>query len=158
MRVASLILGLAAICSPAAAIRTCGAKPPQAFLDASTVLYSKLEGSQPVADGPVEVRAFFHVVTKGPKVQDGNLTEETMRKQFDVLQKEFARYSIQFQLANTTRTINTDWAAGKDELGMKEALRQGSYADLNFYFLPNMGDLLGVSLRLYALNKTLEAN
>jgi hypothetical protein len=32
------------------------------------------------------------------------------------------------------------WASGEDEVAMKSALRRGSYADLNLYFLSNLGD------------------
>ena len=45
---------------------------------------------------------------------------------------------------STDSTTNDAWAQGADELGMKRALRKGTYSDLNVYFLSDLGDnLLG---------------
>ncbi len=56
----------------------------------------------------------------------------------------YAPMNISFNLVETTTTVNAEWAAGNDDLGMKTALRKGSYDDLNMYFLSDLGDgLLG---------------
>jgi hypothetical protein len=66
--------------------------------------------------------------------------------QLNTLNKAYAPHRIHFTLRNTTRTVNPAWSSDTtgNELPMKRALRQGSYASLNIYFLPNMsGSSLG---------------
>lgn len=53
-----------------------------------------------------------------------------------------------FNLLDTDFTVNDEWAAAgqgtQAELDMKSELHQGSYADLNLYFLSDLGGgLLG---------------
>ena len=40
-----------------------------------------------------------------------------------------------FNLIDTTFTVNTNWATGNDELGMKRELKQGDYSTLNIYYV-----------------------
>jgi hypothetical protein len=47
----------------------------------------------------------------------------------------FVFHSVSFALADTDFTIDSDWAAGNNELAMKSSLRNGSYSDLNLYFI-----------------------
>lgn len=60
----------------------------------------------------------------------------------------YAPLNVAFNLVDTDFTTNNAWAAAGDsssaELAMKRALHQGSYADLNLYFLSDLGGgLLG---------------
>lgn len=54
----------------------------------------------------------------------------------------YAPYDISFVQADADWTVNANWASDGAELAMKTALRQGTYADLNLYFIPSM-DYLG---------------
>jgi hypothetical protein len=52
----------------------------------------------------------------------------------------YSQMSVSFNLLSTTRTVNDEWARGGDEIGMKKQLRRGTYADLNLYFLSDLGN------------------
>lgn len=54
----------------------------------------------------------------------------------------YAPYSISFVQADADWTVNSNWASDGAELAMKKALRKGTYADLNLYFINSM-DYLG---------------
>lgn len=65
------------------------------------------------------------------------------------MNQEYAGMNVNFVLRSTDYTVNSAWASAQPqsqtEYNMKNALRQGSYADLNLYFLSNLGGgLLGV--------------
>ncbi len=52
---------------------------------------------------------------------------------------------ISFRLLATDYTVNDAWATRSQETQMKQALRRGSYNDLNMYFLSDLGGgLLGI--------------
>lgn len=55
--------------------------------------------------------------------------------QVDVLNAQYAPHSVSFNLAGTTRTINSAWADDSDELAYKRELRRGDYSTLNIYLL-----------------------
>ena len=54
------------------------------------------------------------------------------------MNSDYAGIGITFTLRDTTFTVDPTWASGEDDLGMKTALRQGSYADLNMYYLSDL--------------------
>lgn len=58
------------------------------------------------------------------------------------MNERYAPNGISFVQAGLDYTINSAWAADSGELTMKKSLRQGSYADLNLYFEPQL-DYLG---------------
>lgn len=70
-----------------------------------------------------------------------------MNEQISVMNDDFAPSGFQFALVNTTHTINEDWARRSfepdNETAMKSALRQGTYADLNIYFVTQLDEMLG---------------
>lgn len=60
---------------------------------------------------------------------------------------DFIPHGITFKLIKTLYHYDDDWATGVDELEMKTAVRQGTYADLNIYYVSDLfettGSLLG---------------
>lgn len=66
-----------------------------------------------------------------------------INNQMKVLNDNYAPSSISFTLAGTDKTVNGRWATDQDEMTMKSKLRKGTYADLNLYFVEDMGDNLG---------------
>jgi hypothetical protein len=83
-------------------------------------------------------------VTSTAKKND--ITPQMARDQMRALNGAYNTYNIRFSLANLTRTINDAWALGAtaDDLAMKQALRQGTYATLNIYFQTDLaGSILG---------------
>lgn len=50
------------------------------------------------------------------------------------MQDAYRNASISYRLKGVTREVNDTWARNDDEIGMKNALRKGSYSTLNVYF------------------------
>ncbi|KAI2633954.1 metalloprotease [Xylaria nigripes] len=92
----------------------------------------------------VTVNTYFHVVSKTQDPADGYLTQKMLDDQFTALNKAYNPHGFAFNLIGSDWTVNSTWSVGKDEKDMKVALRKGSYADLNIYFMTELGkDLLG---------------
>jgi hypothetical protein len=61
-----------------------------------------------------------------------------MDEQLAVMNEAYAPYDIQFTLLGTDWTVNANWAKDGAETTMKAALRKGTYADVNVYFVSSM--------------------
>lgn len=70
-----------------------------------------------------------------------------VEEQIRVMNKAYADSRFSFNTKNITFTVNDAWATALDgpiELEYKKALRQGTYQDLNLFFLSDLGGgLLG---------------
>ncbi|EKG13569.1 Peptidase M43 pregnancy-associated plasma-A [Macrophomina phaseolina MS6] len=133
------LIGLLATIGPANAIRTCGTlDPPAELLQKSRELKAHSdalkEAGVMVSKAPITVNTWFHVVAASEALEDGNITDEMLNGQIDVLNSNFAPHSIQFNLTGITRTINSTWSDNGDISAMKTSLRKGDYATLNLYF------------------------
>ncbi|KAF4303092.1 Peptidase M43 pregnancy-associated plasma-A [Botryosphaeria dothidea] len=84
--------------------------------------------------GSITVDTYFHVVSAGGSVAQGNITDAMLADQLDVLNAQYAPYGVSFNLVGTTRTVNSGWADDSNQLAMKRSLRQGDYSTLNVYF------------------------
>lgn len=61
------------------------------------------------------------------------------------MNRSYGPSGIGFTLIGSDYTVNDDWATGNYDTEMKPALRNGTYADLNVYFLSDLGGgLLGI--------------
>lgn len=68
-----------------------------------------------------------------------------MPPQLAYMNRAYAPSGISFTLVSTDFTTNDNWATGNYDSQMKPALRKGTYADLNVYFLSDLGGgLLGI--------------
>ena len=56
---------------------------------------------------------------------------------------DFGVHGITFKLIETLYYYDDDWATGAYELEMKTAARQGTYADLNVYYLSDLFETSG---------------
>jgi hypothetical protein len=98
-------------------------------------------------DRTVTIPVAFHVINKGVKKSQGNLTDAQVQEQVDVLNEGFAGTGFQFDLDKVTRTTQPQWfnlipangaeprlfrGSGK-EVKMKKALHEGDSETLNFY-------------------------
>jgi Pregnancy-associated plasma protein-A len=105
--------------------------------------------------GSVTVQVYFHVVNKGPGIENGDVPIKWLRDQIKVLNAAYAGVDpsapptaantpFRFELAGVDRTTNAAWFdAGidsKEEREMKEALHVGGAESLNFY-VTNAGSL-----------------
>jgi hypothetical protein len=60
---------------------------------------------------------------------------QQIQDQIEYMNESFSPYEVSFNLVDTDFTTNSNWGAGNNEVAMKTALRQGSYSDLNLYFV-----------------------
>ncbi|KAL4898439.1 hypothetical protein BDV59DRAFT_197348 [Aspergillus ambiguus] len=136
---------------PAHSVQTrgfCATGPPNALLKAE---YQKLQhqasedGGRPGGGGgggpstesrkietPIEIDTWFHIVSTPANA--GLVTDEMIKGQLSALQNAYQGAQISYRLQGVTRHVNESWARNTDELGMKTALRRGSYRTLNVYF------------------------
>jgi hypothetical protein len=101
----------------------------------------KVARTSGVTGGTVNV--YFHVITSSSN--QGNVTDQQINAQMNVLNDAYNDYGWSFVLAGTTRTANNTWYAmgSSGETQAKAALRQGSADDLNVYSSNPGGGLLG---------------
>ncbi|KAH7156602.1 extracellular metalloprotease [Dactylonectria macrodidyma] len=128
--------------SSAIAARTCGAPEPSEEQDEISAEFMHREAAARKAQittrqaSSIQVKVYWHVLATSSSVSGGYLTQATLTKQLDVLNAAFAPHSVSFVQAGADWTINSNYANDRAELAMKKALRKGTYADLNVYFLP----------------------
>jgi hypothetical protein len=89
------------------------------------------------AVGSIQVPVYFHVINRGPGIQNGDVPSSMIREQMRVLNAGFANSGFQFNLVEIDRTTNAAWfnmAPGTQaELDAKTALRKGGNDALNIY-------------------------
>jgi hypothetical protein len=101
----------------------------------------------------VSIPVYIHVINKGAGFDNGNLSDQMIRSQMQVLVESFSGRTggpatgFTFALAGITRTTNQDWfenmATDLDvELAAKQALRRGGPDALNIYTVDG-GPFLG---------------
>ncbi|KAI1640702.1 hypothetical protein F4809DRAFT_589813 [Biscogniauxia mediterranea] len=131
------------------ASKLCGTpEPSEAHIEATNHLLAKERASRLAgelrAQAGFTVNTYFHVLASSTSVSGGYLTQAMIDDQLAVLNAAYAPHAISFNLVSTDWTVNTNWAADGSELAMKKALRKGTYADLNVYFIDQLrDDLLG---------------
>jgi hypothetical protein len=54
--------------------------------------------------------------------------------QYTYLEQHYSKSGFAFRLNGVDYTTNNAWAQGQDDVGMKTALRKGTYSTLNIYF------------------------
>lgn len=92
----------------------------------------------------ITVKTYMHLITTSAKA--GTLTKANAQSQLDALNKAYNPIGITFTLADVSIDANDAWSAADgsamDEL--KQALRKGTYSDLNLYFHSDLdGGVLG---------------
>lgn len=164
MKYQSIILGVlsAFVCNGAAeAIKRfdCGTNSDEASKDFMVTVKSLNSGQASGSAGArkraaaalaarsqetIDIPTYFHVVSSEAK--DGQVTKQMAEAQIAELNSAYAPHNIQFSLVATSWTVNDAWAVGDadDDVEMKKALREGSYAALNVYFQTDLaGNILG---------------
>lgn len=93
----------------------------------------------------VTIDVYVHVISDGTR---GNLTQQQVVDQVEVLDAAFASSGFRFALKEVTRTTNPSWYTAlarqsTAEQEMKQTLRRGTLRDLNLYSADLAGNLLG---------------
>lgn len=142
------------VASSATEMRRCGIAEPHAGLIAEhaahadeQTAFQSISSEQLDAEPTIDVNAYVHVITTSSDAS--TYTQKMVDDQMQVMNEAYNRYGVQLSYVNTSYTVNDVWAAaesGSDtELQMKSSLRSGTYADLNLFFMSNLGDgLLGI--------------
>jgi hypothetical protein len=136
---ASLVIAFAT--AYVSAITRCGdPTPPESLVSAlnETDLFSEFKKRN--------IDTYVHVVTSAAK--EGMYPQSIVNAQMDAMNAAYGSSGFGFNLRATTFSVNDKWAKASQgsqaELIMKRQLRLGSYADLNLYFLSDLGGgLLG---------------
>lgn len=99
----------------------------------------------PSSGGTVNV--YFHVINRGSGFSNGDLPLEMIESQIAVVNASYSNWN--FRLQDVTRTTNLKWfnlkMGTRAEREMKNALHQGTAADLNIYTANLQRGLLGWS-------------
>jgi hypothetical protein len=108
--------------------------------------------------GSITVQVYFHVVNKGPGIENGDVPTKWLREQVEVLNSAYAgadpaaspnsaNTPFRFVMAGVDRVTNADWfnsaIDSEEEREMKAALRVGGADALNFYVNNAGGVYLG---------------
>ncbi|KAK6344842.1 hypothetical protein TWF718_006794 [Orbilia javanica] len=136
--------------------RTCGSDNPPAELIEKAILFKAMSKFKPGPNSKIEdiptprsqiVPLHIHNVYSSKTKDQGYITDEDVKNQFDVLNDNFAPTGVSFDLKTVTHTEDKAWAMASRgslaELNMKRTLRRGGYADLNIYIRPLRSGLLG---------------
>lgn len=134
-----------AVGAPAAALRQCGT------VDLTLAEQLKVEADLAAHKGALvpggTINVYWHVINNGSATSNGNIPQQWIEDQMDVLNAAYAPHGTSFNLVAVTRTTNSSWyTAGPGtsaEAAMKNALRQGTADDLNIYSSNPGGGLLG---------------
>ena len=141
--------------APANQGRNCGTAAPDptrmAEIESSFQKFQQSGGGKK-ASGSIVIPVYFHVINKGPGIENGDVPERMLRAQIKVLNDSFsgatggAATPFRFELAGIDRTTNADWfdmgILSIQERQAKAALRKGGPEALNFY-TTNGGGYLG---------------
>ncbi|KAG8933174.1 hypothetical protein FRC02_012319 [Tulasnella sp. 418] len=99
----------------------------------------------------------FHVIQSGPAMNEGNIPDDLIHEQVNVLNEYFRAFLLNFKLASIDHTTDPTMfeEAGpetKHQDVMKRKLRKGGAADLNVYTVSfkNEGGLLGYATFPYS--------
>lgn len=132
----------------AVAQRSCGSPEPTEEEIAIAKSFYKVEkearlaGNATSAAATIEVNVYFHILATSTSASGGYLTSSQVSAQLDAMNTAFAPQGVSFVNAGTDWTVNSNYANDGSETTMKRALRKGTYADLNLYFVYSM-DYLG---------------
>ncbi|KAJ0162888.1 Extracellular metalloprotease [Colletotrichum tanaceti] len=141
MHFKSLLVSALVAASTAFAQRSCGTPhPTEEEVEFAQRLQLKEDNARVEGNAtrlaPITVNVYWHVIATSTSVSGGYLTQASLNAQLDVLNDAFAPHNVRFAQAGADWTVNANWAADRSELAMKRALRKGTYAALNAYFLP----------------------
>jgi len=124
----------------------------QRWIAANPALAERAEARAAAGGRAVEVATWIHVIRKDLTVAGGNVPDQWIEDQMDVLNDSFlgrtggANTGFKFVLEGVTRTTNKGWfnltGYGQDA-AMKEALKEGGPETLNIYTAKLGANLLG---------------
>ncbi|KAK2597862.1 hypothetical protein N8I77_012619 [Diaporthe amygdali] len=126
-----------------AAQELCGSPEPPAGLRA---LVSRTQNGPRNVAAEQAINTYIHVITTEAK--EGQYPRSMIDQQIEVLNDRFAGSGFTFATVSVDYSVNDTWAFcgvwEQCEFDFKAALRQGTYADLNLYYLSDLSENMGV--------------
>jgi hypothetical protein len=105
------------------------------------------EPGAPSAAEPRVIDVYFHVVTRGNGPSNGDVPQEQIEAQIQVLNDAYREAGFEFRLVEVDRTNNGRWytaqPGSRAETDMKASLRKGGADALNIYTSQPSGGILG---------------
>jgi len=102
---------------------------------------------RPFERAPIVIPVYFHVLAKTNAEADGNVSDDMIDEQMEVLNEGFKTMNIRFELAGVDRNINAQWFnmgfMSSTKTSVKEKLVQGNAGALNLYTAAPAGGTLG---------------
>ncbi|EFZ04213.2 metalloprotease 1 [Metarhizium robertsii ARSEF 23] len=83
---------------------------------------------------------FAHVVYYDKTARGGYVEETDIKNAIEAMNGNFDGSGISFTLVNVSYTENQNWATLQDVEAMKNELREGTYADLNLYYVSTIAE------------------
>ena len=87
------------------------------------------------------IYTYIHIVTDSEDKKKA-FDRKSINEQMRVLNAKYSKAGFEFSIRNVSYTVNEDWANGEtlklEADPMKALLSQGTYADLNLYFLSGL--------------------
>ena len=122
----------------------CGTPPPnQELRDTHSRLHKAKKAG--LAEGPEKrsqlvVQLYMHFVSTTDQAHyyTANVRQSLATNQITALNIAYRPAGIVFASKPATYTVRNDWATDANSTAMKQALRQGTYKDLNVYFQTNL--------------------
>lgn len=122
-----------------ASLKPCASAAISAATQVKLASLAPINGDAPA--GPINVHV--HIINQGINVSDGNIPQQWVDDQMEVLADAYASHGYTFNLANVTNTTNPAWfnmtPGSAEEAEAKLALRVGSAVDLNIYICNGAG-------------------
>jgi len=89
-------------------------------------------------DAKATLDLYFHVVYANETTEGGYLTDEQLENQVKVLNEDWTKTGVSFNLVNVSRIENADWFAkvapeSPEEIEMKQTYRYGNASALNVW-------------------------
>lgn len=123
--------------------RRCGADLDFAPVDLDVAK----EAGDPAPPGSIAVPVYFHVVNRGPGLENGDVPDSMIEAQIAVLNDAYRTTPFRFELVEVDRTTNAEWYAmtfgTAASRACKAAMRRGESEALNLYAVSPEGGLMG---------------
>ncbi|KAL2126168.1 hypothetical protein VTI74DRAFT_1553 [Chaetomium olivicolor] len=95
----------------------------------------KKRGEIEAREDAITINVYVHVVASGKTWDEGWIPQDKVHLQINMLNTDFARTNIKFELAGLYYVLQEQWAQDLDPPIMKAYLRKGTYQDLNLYYV-----------------------
>jgi hypothetical protein len=121
--------------------RRCSVTPREDVVEAMELDFESFKQKGAAAavppNGSITIFVYWHVINRGAGIANGDISDQMINDQINVLNAAYASTPFRFVLSSTNRTTNATWytctPGSSAERNMKNALRVGGANALNIY-------------------------